>query len=457
MLKNLNIYTFSFLGTFFFIFLGIFTHPINFFDFNLNLNTYLNITIYIILIFQVFLFKKNFKNINLKNFKLNLVLQFIFFFQLVGSFNLFISKNELYQNIGMYSIHYFICALVLIISIINNSCVEKKIQINNFIYIFIFFFLITISIIILTNQFNYGLFQLKLLGIELAINSNGFGRLTLILAAVFWSFFNFNHKKIYKIIFFLLTFYFTFLTLILEGRLNFILLFFSLFLISILYKKCNTFFFLLLIFSTSILAHNVKVKVELDRLKINNLYQQEQYTKFNSLRVFQAIKAGEPYSDCAKCPEITKLKNNKTWIKQIENISNGRLFKWINIIYLNDMRFWGGGSQYDRYLLSNKFIKINNGDINNDASGGIAYLFASAGVWGLLFYLTFVFIFLKKMFLNFKNKNFHNNLLLTISSTLIITLILRSFLENSFTIYGIDFIIISVALGLLHYSQKQES
>ena len=140
MIKNLNIYTFSFIGTFLFIFLEIFIHPINFFDLSLNLNTYLNIIIYIILIFQIFLFKENFKDINFKNFRLNLILLFIFFFQLVGSLNLFINKNELYQNIGMYSIHYFICALVLIISIINNSCVEKKIQINNFIYIFIFFF-----------------------------------------------------------------------------------------------------------------------------------------------------------------------------------------------------------------------------------------------------------------------------------------------------------------------------
>ena len=322
---------------------------------------------------------------------------------------------------------------------------------------FCFNWLITINIIIFNNQLNYGLFQLKLLDIELAINSNGFGRLTLLLALVFWSFFNFNHNKIYKIVFFLLTFYFTSITLILEGRLNFILLFFSLFLISTLCKKSNTFFFLLLIFATGMLVHNFKVKIEIDKLKINNLSQQAQYQEYNSLRIFKTTKAGNPYINCTKCPEITKNENNKTLIKKIEDTSNGRLFKWINIVHVNDMHFWGGGAQYDRYLLSNRFIKIDNGDINNDASNGIIYLFASSGVGGLIFYFTFVFIFLKKMFLNFKNKNFHNNLFLTISSTLIVTLILRSFLENGFAIYGIDFIIISVALGLLQYSQKQES
>ena len=120
--------------------------------------------------------------------------------------------------------------------------------------------------------------------------------------------------------------------------------------------------------------------------------------------------------------------------------SSGRIDDWKKLItkfdYKNNLIF-GYGSQGDRHL------------INQTASNALLYSLVSSGIMGLLFFIFFSsiasFYVLEFIFKN-KNKN-------SISSFSILTLMIvmvRSLIESSYAVFGIDFILFNMCLFLSH-------
>jgi O-antigen ligase len=125
------------------------------------------------------------------------------------------------------------------------------------------------------------------------------------------------------------------------------------------------------------------------------------------------------------------IKKNRVFIEK----TSGRSQIWFNIIKKSkESPFFGYGSQADRWY-------INRSDpFYNNASSGFFYALICGGVLGGLIYVLIFYETLKLTFIFVKNKFFFkNNNLLTISCFFIlITLLLRSLVENSFMIFSID-------------------
>jgi hypothetical protein len=128
--------------------------------------------------------------------------------------------------------------------------------------------------------------------------------------------------------------------------------------------------------------------------------------------------------------------------RPIENFSSGRFEDWKQIVDKVDKRFIiGFGAQGDRFL------------INQTASNGILYALTSSGFIGLFFFLFFTlkifFIALKNIFLAIffeKNEIFFN--------FLIIIILMRSVLESSYAVFGIDLIIL---MTIINYISKAKN
>ena len=119
------------------------------------------------------------------------------------------------------------------------------------------------------------------------------------------------------------------------------------------------------------------------------------------------------------------------------DFSSGRTKDWIEIIEKNENIFFGNGVMGDRILIS------------QSASNGILYTYASSGLVGvfLLIILSLVILFdvLKYFFL----KTYENKKLINISLFFIILILFRSILETSYTVFGIDFLILLSSFSIL--------
>ena len=122
---------------------------------------------------------------------------------------------------------------------------------------------------------------------------------------------------------------------------------------------------------------------------------------------------------------------------KVTDFSSGRVNDWNEIIKKNENVIFGNGVMGDRILIS------------QSASNGILYTYASSGLVGvfLLSLISFTIIFnaIKIFFL----KTYKNENLVNISAILIIIIFLRSILENSYTLFGIDFLIFFSSYSIL--------
>lgn len=117
--------------------------------------------------------------------------------------------------------------------------------------------------------------------------------------------------------------------------------------------------------------------------------------------------------------------------------SSGRILDWKNILRSNKNKFYGNGVLGDRYL------------INQSASSLIFYTYSSSGAIGLLIIicisLIIFFSILKEIFikkLNFDSYKFT-------SSIILVALMMRSILETSYAVFGIDFILFCICFCLI--------
>jgi hypothetical protein len=137
-----------------------------------------------------------------------------------------------------------------------------------------------------------------------------------------------------------------------------------------------------------------------------------------------------------------------------ENTS-GRTEIWNKIIKKSkESPFFGHGSQADRWYINRSETFYNN------ASSAFFYALICGGALGVLIYLLILYETLKLVFLIFARKKyfFINSNLLTISSFFIlIALLIRSLVENSFMLFSVDNIFFLTCYYILSKKIKQIS
>ena len=146
----------------------------------------------------------------------------------------------------------------------------------------------------------------------------------------------------------------------------------------------------------------------------------------------------EKISKLEKSMKIDKLEK-RIILRKFSDFSSGRFEDWKNIYneFSNKNIFFGYGSQADRYL------------INQSASNGLIYALISSGIFGFIFFILFSLIVLKKIsiyIINFKQTDYINYFF----SLLILSIFLRSLLETSYSVYGIDFMIAITAICFIN-------
>ena len=149
--------------------------------------------------------------------------------------------------------------------------------------------------------------------------------------------------------------------------------------------------------------------------------------------------------------DITKKNSDAILDLNIFNSLKARIDAWKLIVKNSEKPIIGYGSQGDRYLTKEmpKHTSL--------ASNSFIYAYASSGVIGaallLIFYIYLIKLVFRENFFR-KMRNEENNIKV-FYSVILIFLIIRSIFENSFSLWGIDFIImVNCYLGLSNMHLK---
>lgn len=143
-----------------------------------------------------------------------------------------------------------------------------------------------------------------------------------------------------------------------------------------------------------------------------------------------------------KLDDISISSNIRTYTKYRPDrpqtdFSSGRFYDWKKIINNNEKIFFGNGVMGDRIIIS------------QSASNGILYVYVSSGLIGvMIFVFLSIILFYKSIKIIIFNIQSNHNIKL-ISAILIIAMLLRSILETSYALFGIDFLILSSSLAIL--------
>ena len=394
----------------------------------------------ILIIFPILLFLNC---IYFKKFKFNYNLGFLAFFiyfllQIPG---LLLTKNP-YYNFG------FILSALNIILILNLSSSlfnEKKFQIYLYLSLFFLVLITYVNRGVYINFFNYDTANYLYLYFDLhssnfldkaSPRSTGSARTLLIIYILSLILFNkfFERHKIIRI-----TFYLIVATIILffQSRTVTVLLLVFLFFNFLFENKIN-------------LKNLTKYLIVYTLVPIAMLYgfvsikNSETIDKYIELKYQNIAEDQMPGTLSIKLQAI-----NKNFNRPIDEttFSSGRVMDWNELLgKFTDSIVFGYGSQGDRFL------------INQSASSGLIYALTSSGVTGITFYIFFLLSCLIKIskILIFKQSQFSKKIKLT--SIIMLILLLRSILESSFAVFGVDFIIMSTFyIYLTKYELEKEN
>jgi O-antigen ligase len=128
---------------------------------------------------------------------------------------------------------------------------------------------------------------------------------------------------------------------------------------------------------------------------------------------------------------------NRSKHESVDNFTTGRFTIWKDLLSskknFKQITF-GFGTQADRVLTAPAYFS---------ASNSYVYIFISSGIIGLIIILSFIiFLIYRITKLIFVNKIFskNGNILLKFSILLFTYLLIRSLVESSFAVYGIDYL-----------------
>ena len=368
-----------------------------------------SLSIFVINLFILFLNKK-------KNMKNNIY--FYFFLipiaYLLGLVNLFIdTPNE--QSVDFFYHLTFVLQMINTLLILSNF--SKIDGIDEAILLKVNLLLIFIYILIIFNTHNFSYFTIQyninFLNLKILTNQNGVSRILSILSTVITCY-HFIKKK--KVIYLLLSFIINFLIMFIESRQGFILITVQLLIVLIFYcqkneliKKIFQYFFLLIVIPLC-LSFFFKVDLQKNRLFMLQGDSKNDVTRSNSqINMINALTTGRLYN----------------WDKASTHIINSEIK---NILF-------GNGPEFDREI---------NTPIRGDVATGILYVFLCGGLLGLFSFIILIKKILKVILYTFYNKQkLNTNVYFCFSVCCIISLTLRSLIENGFLVYGVDFLLIT--------------
>ena len=196
------------------------------------------------------------------------------------------------------------------------------------------------------------------------------------------------------------------------------------------------------------LIYYLLIPLSLISILVNiNQYEYEKARAWKKVKwgtAFHDIKISTIYDEMTIYDKFTVLvdtTSKKEAMRSISpDLSSGRFDDWKKILnnMSNEHFYLGYGPQADRYL------------INQTASNGLIYAYSSSGFFGFLFYLFFSILvsyhLLKLMIYSYKDE--FNNFIYCL---IILSFFLRSILESSYAVFGIDLIIMMTFLDRINY------
>ena len=157
-------------------------------------------------------------------------------------------------------------------------------------------------------------------------------------------------------------------------------------------------------------------------------------------------------SSPASSQSFVELTKNSRIIKEIN--TSGRTGLWIDSLSkYNKEKIFGYGPQADRFLIGLK----EYGYFGNNVSNAYVYAFLCGGYLSiiiLIFIAMIAIFYLYKIFFIKKIFNKYNIIYVKLSSTYLIFFLLRSIIENSFSLFSIDFIFFIISMSILKYFIK---
>ena len=405
-------------------------------ELNLKVIIYIFITYIQFLIFIYLLY------LNIKNKKYDEFLYFskcIILINLIQVFSLLISDNN--------NLNFFLNLQSINVILFLNLFINQYNNLKFFFYYFIFLIFVFFSIVFFMSVVNliidgnilylqYGNINKYLPFILDVPRSSGIGRMAIIL--FIFSIFVFYKKPFFHIIRIFVLIPAIYLT---QSRIILLIFCIIIFLQFIYFYKFNyftqkyvlknfilypliVFFFLSLLNVKNLnLIHSI-LKSEIGI--VNNIKQNNINIENNNLDI--------------------KNKNLNIFRPSHATLTSGRFNDWIKLIKYSKKKFLiGYGSQADRFL------------INTTASNSIIYIFITSGVLGFLVYV-FLHINLLISFIHslkigyFKvNKNFKIMML-----TIVGTLLIRSTVETSYAVFGIDYILFIFCIFLISVKNEKK-
>ena len=425
---------------------------------------------YIVFTTQFLLFLKQCTINSLKlnfnsNFNLFLITT-LFFFQLMGLLNAYFNNKFIFNYTNLESVYYLICASAYLLLLFNNKENYHFLRKANIIQIIILL-LVLLTFILNAKQITYGavFFKIKieLLNFEkiYIANSNGLGRISLILA-LFFLIISISKSNLNYFIFTIATF-FGGISLAYEGKFNTLMLIALVIYIIVNsnYKNKIYLFIFFIFFSLSIYLINYNyqknlISVQLTKDQKVQLTKDQKKERFlniehNTIRIINIqnnndaliinlIRAHPNYND------FQYLIENE-FTKKINNYSTGRLNKFFFYFLYNQNFILGTGPMSDRAIAI-----INDYKVNNDSASAITYTYLTSGILGLIL-LFYLYNNLIKIFFNLKTKKVQFSKIYI--KSLILLIFMRSLIENSFTVWGIDFCVLLLSIVTIEYYGKE--
>jgi hypothetical protein len=469
MTLNISLKNFYHTVCFALLYFSIFSHPISIIELIKN-PVSISAIPYIVFTFQFLLFLKEYSinstNFNLKrNYKLFLIIT-LFFFQLLGLLNAYLNNKLIFNYTKLESVYYLISASAYLLLLFNNRKNYNFLHKANIIQIIILL-LVLLTFILYTKKITYGLspiiIKIELFNFEkiYLANSNGLGRISLILA-LFFLIISISKRKLNYFIFTLATF-FGGITLGYEGKFNTLMLIALVIYIIINSNYKNKIYLFIFFTFLSLSIYSINYNYEKKNLNKDELTKDQQtqaldqqtqallYFNYNTNRIIKInntndeliiklIRAHPNYDD------FQYLIENKL-IKEIDNYTTGRLNKFFFFFLYNQNFILGTGPMSDR-TISN----INGYKVNNDSASAITYTYLTSGILGLIL-LFYLYGNLIKIFINVKIKKVQLNK--TYIKSLILLVFMRSLIENSFAVWGIDFCVLLLSIATFEYYGKE--
>jgi hypothetical protein len=388
--------------------------------------------IFILLLIQIFKKKKIFYIPDYLS-----IFFFIFLFQLIGAL--------LSGRVNFETLYVILFSFLLIILFIFIE--YSKIQKTYFFFLYSLIFFILISCIILfILKFNEFIIGIKILNLystfhpDLSLigysppRSTGYSRMLVILSLFLIIWFE-NKKETFKNYFFYLILFLGFLIWIFQSRGSYLCYTLSVvFILFIINYKSNLYIKLLKAF-LYVFGPIIITYILSSGINSINIYD----SKLN-------IESRDVIILNESAPEIEKNVFNENRILN-QTTTSGRVDLWSKSLNkYNKEKIFGYGPQADRLILQE-----SNASYGNNVSNGLIYTFLSGGYFSALLYIILyikIFFYILKYIKKFKNKI---HLPTQLAFVYMIFFSIRSLFENSYAIWGIDYMFLLVSIGILDY------